>query len=52
MKYALRYAVAGLRKADTAESRIAVDNSEFSTLSTSLSTGVFHKSGGLWIFMG
>ena len=30
---------------------IPVDNSEFSTLSTALSTGVFHNYPGLWIFI-
>jgi len=29
---------------------IAVDNPEFSTFSTGLSTGVFHKGKGVWIF--
>jgi len=33
------------------KSRIPVDNSEFSTLSTSLSTGVFHNDRRLWIFI-
>jgi hypothetical protein len=31
-------------------SGIPVDNPEFSTLSTSLSTGVIHMEQGLWIF--
>ena len=29
--------------------KIPVDNCEFSTLSTTLSTRLFHKQGGLWI---
>ena len=30
---------------------IPVDNSKFSTFSTVLSTGVFHRKGSLWIFI-
>ena len=31
--------------------KIPVDNSEFSTFSTVFSTGVFHSSDGVWIFI-
>ena len=47
--YAWQYAV-GKRETGTGERiKIPVDNSEFSTLSTVLSTGVIHKDTGLWI---
>ena len=50
-EYALRYAFQGGEMWISEKDGIPVDNSEFSTLSTTLSTGVFHKRERLWIFI-
>ena len=38
-------------EAERERSEIPVDNSQFSTLSTDFSTGVFHRGSGVWIFI-
>lgn len=48
--YAVVYAVLKVKGEDGEREEIPVDNSQFSTLSTSLSTGLFHRGTGLWIF--
>ena len=49
--YANRYAEFPQLAVKNESAGIPVENSEFSTFSTSFSTGVFHRDGELWIFI-